>query len=241
MLFPLLQTLREYLCAEGLGAGLRRVLQDESVPLESMKRVLLDLASTKKPPPTVTAQSSESKDIEKLVPQEQRRASEVVAGLAEKLLQSAWAQVDLPHEAGACDFLADRLCSDPGLVSELEILGLWLTGIAKEAQRETRSLLQESHKTRSDIASANVEVARQATSSRGEAVVNMLPQEREGRLEQLKLNLLATLTVKLPNRHGGSMIHVAASDGGYVLLSGVICILKLILPSHQWEQILDSR
>jgi hypothetical protein len=203
--------------------------------LEAVKRVLLDLASTNKLPTTVTGQSRDESDgTENLVPQEQQLASNVVAGIAEKILQSAWAQVDLAHEHEACDFLADRLCSDPGFVSKLEVLGLWLKETAKEAQRETRLLSQERHATGSPNISGKVEAS-------DEEVVNMTAQEREGDLEHLRLNLRAALTTKLPRRSGGSMIHVAAADGGYVVLSGVIRILKLILPCDQWEQILNSR
>ena len=145
------------------------------MPLEMLMRFLLDLASTTNELPSRGAvQSSESARMENLVPEEQRRASKVVAGMVEKLSQSSWAQDDLAHEDGVCDFLADRLCSDCGFVLELKILGLWLKGSAKEAQRETRSLLQESHGTENVVnSSGNVSAAQQATTSLGEVVVKM--------------------------------------------------------------------
>ena len=208
------------------------------MPLEGVKRFLLDFASTNTLPSTVTAQSIESENV---VPKEQRHTSKVVEGIAEKLLQSSWAQADLAHEDGVCDFLADRLCSDSGFVSELEVLSQWLKGTTEEAQRETRSLLQKINEIGSASKSGNVAAVKHSTTSRGEEVFNLSPQECKGRLEQLRLNLRAALTIKLPKRSGGSMIHVAAADGGYVVLSGVIRILKLILPCDEWEKILDSR
>jgi hypothetical protein len=230
------------MCAEGLATGLRRVLHADSVPLEAVKRVLLDIAAMNRLPPTSTAQWSESACVENLlVPQDQRRASKVVADTTQKLFQSAWAQIDLAQEDEVCDFLADRLCSDPSFVSEFEVLGLWLEGIAREAPRETFSLLQARRATEIASASEDAATAEQASTSRGEVVVNMSPQERKGRLEQLRLNLRAVLTIKLPKRSGGSILHVAAADGGYAVLSGVIRILKLILPCDEWERILDSR
>jgi hypothetical protein len=80
--------------------------------------------------------------------------------------------------------------------------------------RETRPLLQERHATGRSRTCAT---SQQATTSRGEGVGDMSPQKREGRMEQLiKTNLRATLTIKLPRRSGGSMIHVATADGGSI-------------------------
>ena len=212
----------------GLRDNLRRIIQDDSVPLETVMSILmLDSVSLRLPSDEVLTTKSRygPADEGALKTQDHRRALKLVVCMGDQLVQSSWAQVDLAHEDGVCDFIADLLCSDPSFVAELEILGLWLKRKASEGTADTDN----------DVAT------HQATTSRSRVGLYVSLRDREGRLEQLGLNLRSALTIKLPKRSGGSMIHVAAGGAGYVVLSGVIRILKLILPSDKWKQILDSR
>ena len=163
--------------------------------------------------------------------QEQRRALKLVAGMADHLLQSVWAQVDMAHEDAVCDFLADLLCSDPEFVNELETFGLWLETSLSAASLSSDESAGTDRSTA--LASPAAVMSRRAAEASDDG--------DSGRLQQLWLNLHSALTTKLPKRSGGSMIHVAAADGGYVVLNGVIGLLKRAMPCRRWREILDSR